>query len=407
MIYSAIVIGSGPAGLFAASQIAKKGLSVLLVEKNNQLGKKLLISGSGQCNVTHDCEIEDFFECYGDKKKFIQKALKSYTNTDLMLFLTSRGIALDIRENKKVFPKTGDSNTILDVLVNECLKYNVNIQTNTEVDSINYEKEIYSINVKNSDVCYQAENVVVATGGITFPKTGSTGDGYVWASDFGHNIINPRSALTYVTTKEKTFADLSGISFPNTHMTIMRDGKKIIDSIGSLLITHKGLSGPLILDSSRWIDSGDKIIINTLYPNSYENVQKQFAAEIPNMGTMRIITYLTKELNLIKNFANHICMIANIEVDTPCSRITKVQRTQILQLLTKLTFEVTGLGGTAVGMVTAGGVDLKQINPTTMESRKQKGLYFIGEVLDIDGNTGGYNIQAAFSTAYLCAKHIN
>lgn len=405
MQYHTIVIGGGPAGLFAAGEIGKSNKKVLLLEKNQMAGKKLLISGSGQCNFTHAGEIEDFFGRYGKNDKFLKKAFKSFTNQDAMKFFEKLGVALEIRENQKVFPKSKKSSSILEALLLHCRKNNVTIKYEKKVSHLSVYDGIFTVETEDGKR-YFSDHVIIATGGKSYPLTGSTGDGYGLAEMLGHVVVEPKPALTYVTTHEKDFAALSGIAFPNAWMSVWRDEKKMFEKTGSVLFTHKGLSGPLILDSTRWIEAGDKVILNFMHPRTFEEIRSCFAEEIPSRGKEQILTYLTKEQGLIKSFAQLICQLAKVEEDKVCARMSKEERESIVNLLTKCPFNVSGLGGFHAAMVTVGGVSLKQVNPTTMESRKQKGLYFIGEVLDIDGDTGGYNIQAAFSMAHLCASHV-
>lgn len=404
--YDVIVIGAGPAGLYAAGELGKNDKKVLLLEKNKAPAKKLLISGSGQCNFTHAGDMSVFAEKFGDKYKFLKKAFSLYTNKDAMAFFKGYGVGLEIRENGKVFPDTHKSQTILDVLLMHCKKHHVEINYEKAVNRISGCEGVYTVETID-DTRYSARNVVIATGGKSYPTTGSTGDGYVLAESLDHTIVEPKPALTYVTTHEKSFSEVSGIAYPEAFMSVWRNDRKLLERVGSVLFTHKGLSGPLILDSTRWIQAGDRIELNILYPKTYEQVRKQFSEEIPTKGKQQIITYLTKEQGIIKSVASVICGLAKIEEHKVCARLSKEEREKLVILLTKCPFNVSGLGGFHVAMVTAGGVDLKQVNPTSMESRKHKGLYFIGEVLDVDGDTGGYNIQAAFSMAALCAKHIS
>ncbi|MGL4798839.1 MAG: NAD(P)/FAD-dependent oxidoreductase [Cellulosilyticaceae bacterium] len=403
--YHTIVIGAGPAGLLAAGEIGKRNKKVLLLEKNKTAGKKLLISGSGQCNFTHDGEMAHFFEKYGEHHKFLKKAFSLYTNKDTMQFFTGYGVGFEIRENGKVFPITHKSQTILDALLLHCKKHNVQISYEKAVSGISVYDGVYTVETEDGGR-YFSNHVVIATGGKSYPTTGSTGDGYSLAESLGHTIVEPKPALTYVTTQEKAFAEVSGIAYPEAFMSVWRDNKKLLERTGSVLFTHKGLSGPLILDSTRWIQAGDKIELNMMYPKTYEEVRKQFAQDIPPRGKQQIMTYLTKEQGIIKSVATVVCRLAGVEEDKVCARMSKEEREKLVTLLTKCPFNISGLGGYHIAMVTAGGIALKQVNPTTMESRKHQGLYFVGEVLDIDGDTGGYNIQAAFSMAYLCAKHL-
>ena len=404
MHYHTIIIGAGPAGLFLAQMVGGHNRNVLLLERNSEAGKKLLISGSGQCNFTHGGKIEQFFACYGDHAKFIKKALMSFDNTSCIKFFEMHGVKAQMLENGKVFPKSMTSTSIRDALLCACHDANVAIQYNNHIKSITPCEEGFSVQNGRGE-CFCGENVVLATGGKSYPKTGSDGIGYELAQMLGHTIIMPKPALTYVTTQDKAFAELSGIAFENSHITIWHEQKKIKEHVGSVLFTHKGLSGPGILDSSRWMEPGDTLTINFIYPKSQEILKAEFAKEIPLRGTEEIGTFFRKQISP-RSFAQLILKLAEIDEHTPCARISKVQREKLVNLLVKCPFEISGLGGYHVAMATAGGVHLKEINPTTMESRKQKGLYCIGEVLDIDGNTGGYNIQAAFSTAYLCGMAI-
>lgn len=405
MHYDAIIIGAGPAGLFLAQNLGKKNKKVLLLEKNSEAGKKLLISGSGQCNFTHGGSIDHFFECYGDHSKFIKKALTSFDNKASIQFFEKQGIESQTLENGKVFPKDMQSMSIRDGLLSACHKTNVTIKYHQTVTNIVVTTEGFSVQSENNQ-CYHARNVIIATGGKSYPKTGSDGSGYDLAKSMGHTIISPKPALTYVTIQEKVYAELSGIAFEKVNIIIWRGGKKVKEHMGSVLFTHKGLSGPGILDSSRWIEPGDNLTINFVYPKTYEILKAEFATEIPQRGTEEIGTFFKKG-TLPKSFTQLILKVAEVDEHMPCARVSKVERERLISLLTKCPFSISGLGGYHVAMATAGGIHLKEVNPTTMESRKQKGLYFVGEVLDIDGNTGGYNIQAAFATAYICGQAIN
>lgn len=404
MHYNTVVIGAGPGGLFAAQMIGKKNKKVLLLERNKKVGRKLLVSGSGQCNFTHSGEMDVFLTRYGDNAKFLKKALSEFTNQQNIDFFESAGVATEVRENGKVFPKSAKSQDILDALLIKCKKNNVEIETEKEVIHVAEYDQIFAVETADGER-YTSDHVVVATGGQSYPVLGCTGRGYEIAQGFGHKIIEPRPALTYVETEENYFKELSGVSFARAQMTVWREEKKVVERIGSLLFTHKGVSGPLILDGSRWMREKDTLTFNFVYPLCYEELKDQFAKEIPNRGSEQIYTYL-KFLELPKNFCKLLCDLAEISPETQCAKLSKVQRQKLVDQLTRCPVKIKNLGGFHIAMVTTGGVHLKEVNPTTMESRKQKGLYFIGEVLDIDGDTGGYNIQAAFSTAYICATHI-
>ncbi|MBC8580899.1 BaiN/RdsA family NAD(P)/FAD-dependent oxidoreductase [Zhenhengia yiwuensis] len=405
MHYHTIIIGAGPAGLFAAQELGKQNQKVLVLEKNQEAGRKLLVSGGAQCNFTHSGSVTDFFDRYGEHGKFIKKALLTFTNEDTIHFFDNEGVATYVREeNNKVFPKSHKSADIRGALLQSCKKHNVLIKYNQTVKMIKVYDGIFTLETEAGDR-YFSDNVIIATGGKSFPHLGCTGDGYVLASSLGHTIVEPRPALTYVTTHERNFCELSGISFKNAQITLWHEKKKITERIGSLLFTHKGLSGPVILDATRWIVPGDQITVNYLYPLSYEEARKRFAEEIPVRGKESVVNYL-KNYNLPRSFCEVVCESIGVLPEQSCARLSKKEREDLVSKLTKCEFNLSGTGGMNSAMVTAGGITLKEVNPTTMESRKQKGLYFAGEVLDIDGDTGGYNIQAAFSMGYLCAKSI-
>ncbi|OON99395.1 MAG: hypothetical protein ATN35_12810 [Epulopiscium sp. Nele67-Bin004] len=403
MYYNTIVVGSGPSGLFAASQLAKYGIKTLLVEKNQQLGKKLLVSGSGQCNFTHSGKVEDFLDKYGDNAKFVKRALLAYDNKKVLQFFRENGVQEEIVDNGKVFPKSRNSQSVVDALVHVNKMYGTTIKNNTNIINITYCDEMFSVITQNGET-YLCTNLIIATGGCSYSQLGTTGWGYEVAKTFGHKIIKPRPALTNIFITDKSYKALSGISLENVQMTIMKNNKKLKDRCGTLLFTHKGLSGPLILDATRWIDAGDTLVFNVIN-KQYVEFEKQLEAELSANGKMQIVTYL-RQFCVPKSFVDHMLTTLQIESSTVCARISKVQRKAIAKHLTMLTITVENVGDIKTAMVTAGGVSTKELNPLTFESKKANNLYFIGEVVDVDGDTGGYNIQIAFSMAYCCATAI-
>jgi predicted Rossmann fold flavoprotein len=404
MHYKTIVIGAGPAGLFVSQMLAKQNQKVLLLERNAKAGKKLLLSGSGQCNFTHAGDITSFFECYGDHAKFLKKALLTFDNKMCMDFFQKHGVDYHAFSNGKVFPRSMKSEDVLNTLLLSCQRANAEIKYNSMAEQITVYDTVFTIETNHKER-YFSDSVVIATGGKSYPKTGSDGTGYALAESLGHSIIKPKPALTDIRIKDKRFAVLSGLSFEKAEITIWHEGKKVNAYHDDLLFTHKGLSGPAILNASRWMNENDTVTVNFLYPRTYEQIKDYFIENVSENGKEELITFL-KKLKLPKSFCQVICEILNVDEHILCAKLPKKSREAIVQMLTKCPFEIEALGGFHMAMTTAGGISLKEVNPTTMESRKQKGLYFIGEVLDVDGNTGGYNIQAAFSTAYLCAQSI-
>jgi len=401
--YDAIVIGGGPGGLFAAIQISYLGKKVLLLEKNNTAGRKLLLSGAGQCNLTQAGKIEDFSKNYGDNYKYIKTSLENFTNADTIDYFEKRGLKLEIQENKKVFPKSREANHVLNLLLNECKKNNVHINYQEEAREVVVEDKKYL--VKTNRDSYIAKHLIIATGGLSYPKTGSTGDGYKFAYNLGHKVIKPLPGLTYVEIEKFPFRELAGISLKDLPITVWRDNKKIKDIRGDLIFTHKGLSGPAILNNSRYMQARDKIYLNFIGKYTSKEFNKKLVKEIDSRGGDFIITIL-RQYNLPKRLIDFILDYYNINGETKCAQINKEVRGLIVSGLTKFPLTISQMGGFNVAMVTTGGISMKEINPTTMESRINKNLYFVGEVIDVDGDTGGYNIQAALSTAKLCADSI-
>lgn len=405
MHYHTVVVGAGPAGLFAAQALGQHRKSVLVLERNQRAGRKLLVSGAGQCNFTHDGPIEDFLYCYHDQAKFLKKALFSWTNKDTMKFFEDLGVPYHIFPNQKVFPKSMKSEDILGALIRACQMNNVQIEYRQTVSLISVYDGIYTIETEEGKR-YFSDHVVIATGGKSYAQLGSDGKGYELGKSLGHSVVPPRPALTDVRLKNTPYKALAGVSVQNVGLTIWRNGKKIKDYFGDLLFTHKGISGPVILNSSRWMEQGDTLRINFLNPKSYEEIKQFFAGSMAHRGTEEVITFL-KAFKLPKNLLQTLCEQIHLDEHTPCAQVNKQKREELVNALTKCPFVIDQLGGFHIAMATAGGIHLKEVNPTTMESRKQKGLYFIGEVLDVDGITGGYNLQAAFSTGYLCAQHLS
>lgn len=400
--YDIIVIGAGPAGLFTAIQIGRHK-KVAILEKNSECGQKLLMTGAGKCNITQAGKMEKFLDCYGKNARFVRHSLTQFTNSDLLEFFKKRGLDFTTMDNGKVFPKTMKASDVLDILIKECATLNIPIHTNTAVTNI--EKMDAGFKLTTNQGLFQAQKVIVATGGLSYPQTGSTGDGHIWAKALGHKIVPTKPALTSLKIKNYQLADLSGQSFANATYTHWRDGKKIgTYSDRNLLLTHTGLSGPAIFIPSRYMTSGDVLKLNFL-GNNVEETRQKLITDLTNGGKILVKT-VVRNLDITKSFADKILELAAIPADLKCAELKKAQRTTLINLLLEYEMEIKSLGGYHIAQVTAGGVCTKEINPKTMASRKILDLYFIGEVIDVDGDTGGYNLQIAFSTAYICAHAI-
>jgi hypothetical protein len=402
--FQLVVAGGGPAGLFCALQTAKKGIRVLLLEKKSSCGKKLLITGSGQCNLTHDGDIPSFLTHYGDNGKFLKPSLLNFTNQNLIAFFEKHGIVMEHEPGGKIFPASRKVRDILDILLDECALAGVDIHCDEPVQSLDKTEDGFCIRTGTGE--YLADAVVIATGGITYPQTGSTGDGFFLATELGHPVTDAGPALTGVFIKNYPFAELSGMSFADRTISLFRDGKKVRSHTGDLLFTHTGLSGPGILDFSRYIRPGDTLkisLVDDSDPVSCKNAMIQMMAE----GKGRQVKTALAGFDLPDRLVRSLLEIAGIDHELTASHLSKKDRNSLLELITAFPFVVDQLMGTGEAMVTRGGASIEAINQKTMESRAVSGLFFAGEVIDIDGDCGGYNLQAAFSTGALAAEGVN
>ncbi|GLI58015.1 FAD-dependent oxidoreductase [Propionigenium maris DSM 9537] len=404
MLYDLIVVGGGPAGIFGAIYASQRGLKVAILEKKNRMGKKLLAAGAGKCNLTHSGEPKDFLNHFGDNGKFLKSSLYSYKPEDLKKFFSDNKLPLVlVEESGKYFPETFSSVDVVNLLYTVCKKNKVDIFENTRVEKL-LSIEDDNFLIETSGEKFMAKNILLATGGKSYPATGSEGDGYPLAKKLGHLVLEPKPALTPIFVRDYPFTDLSGISFKNAGLELYRDNKKVGETRGDLLFTHKNFSGPLILDFSRYIHKGDQVKINYLGVKRSQ-LEETFLEKASLSGKQGIKRFLS-ELGAPERFIKKFLKLLNISDDKKLSEISKKERNSILTGLCEMPFEVSKLGDYSIAMVTTGGISLKEINPKTMESKIVKGLYFAGEVVDIDGDTGGFNIQAACSMGVLAAKSI-
>lgn len=401
--YDVVVVGAGPSGLFCAIHSAAAGCRVLLLEKNPEPGAKLLLAGSGQCNITHDGEIHDFLTHYGSRGKFLRPALMSWNNRKLQDFFSERGLLMAAEESGKVFPVTRRSSDALAVLLAECRKQHVAVHCSEPVSGIAGGPGGFTVTTAQREYCVGI--VVITTGGASYPQCGTTGDGYLLAATLGQPVTETGPALTPLLIRPFPFSSLSGLSFERMRFSVWRQGKKIADCLGDVLFTHLGLSGPGILDASRDIRPGDEVRLSfagTMRREEFAADITRRAAEHPGwqIGTVLAKYPIPERLN------RKLLEISGIRDDLRCAHFPAALRAALVRNCTEFPLTVAALGDYSVAMVTRGGVALDFVNPKTMESRIVPGIFFAGEVLDIDGDTGGYNLQAAFSTGYLAAQGI-
>lgn len=393
------IIGGGPAGLFCALRAAGTGRTVIVFEKKPATGRKLLITGSGQCNITHDGEVTDFLSRYGDHGTFLRPALMNFTNRDLIGFFAGRGLSMETEPGGKVFPETRKATDVLAVLLAECAARGVEIRHSDPVRVVERDGDGFLVTAKET---VRASTLVIATGGASYPATGSTGDGYAFARALGQPTTEVAPALAPVYVEDYPFADLAGISFSNITLSVYRDKKRVRQHTGDLLFTHTGLSGPGILDLSRHILPGDVLRVTFIPAANEEEVRKRLTDAIATGGARQVKSVLP----LPERFVRRLLDLSGIPAGATCAHLGKKDRSALAESLAGFPFQVERLGGFGEAMATRGGVALEGINQKTMASKTVPNLYCIGEVLDIDGDTGGYNLQAAFSTAELAARHI-
>ncbi|HOH68846.1 MAG TPA: NAD(P)/FAD-dependent oxidoreductase [Sedimentibacter sp.] len=400
MIYDVIVIGAGPAGLFSAANIENK--KVLIIEKNKRPGRKLLLTGAGQCNYTNNCAINEFFDRYGDKGRFIKPALYNFTNQETIDFFKKRGLRSIIREDDKVFPSSLKAIDVLNVLIDSV--NHAQMLLNTSVERVSYDADKKLFYIKTHAFAYAAYNLIIATGGKSYPDTGSTGAGYEFAVSLGHSIVEPKPALTPIYVENYQFSELSGVSFENIKLSLFKNKKKAKEFAGDFLFTHINISGPVIINNSRYMEAGDIIKINFTAFSNEDDFRSFFESLIQSKTSIKTAL---KDLALPRRFVEKALEICGIDENLPCSQLSKIQRNSLIQMFSAHPMKIIKLGDYNIAMVTKGGVSTSEVNSKTMESKKIPGLYFTGEVLDYDGDTGGFNIQAAFSTAKLAADAIN
>jgi len=399
--YDVIIIGGGPAGLFSAINIKNK--KILLLEKNDIVGRKLLMAGAGRCNITHSGKTNDFFEHYGKNYKFLKYALNEFKNSDLISFLESHNLETIEDKNGKIFPKTEKSKDIQSLLLKLCLANNVTINYKETVISAKKEKDSFFLETKKGS--YKCKYLIIATGGKSYPTSGSSGDGYKMAKNLGHTITQCKPALAPVLIENYIFSEIAGVSLKNKIINLYHNNKKIGEHKGDIGFTHTGLSGPGILDFSRYFSDGDLLKIN-LTNEKYDSLRETFINEAKKNGKSSISTFL-KKYPIPKSLIKIILENSNINPTLQLANIDKKNRNKIILHLCEYPVIIKKVGDFNIAMATTGGINLNEISPKKMESKITKNLFFAGEVMDIDGDTGGYNIQAAFSTSFLVSREIN
>ena len=402
-----IVIGAGASGMMAALMAAENGAQVMLFEKNDRPGKKILISGKGRCNVTTDKDTTEIINSFLHNGKFLYTALASFSNQQVKYFFEEAGVPLKVERGERVFPVSDQAKDIVNALRRKLEAAGVDLWLNATVKEVLYEEgRAVGVLLPNGRKI-AADCVIVATGGASYPGTGSTGDGYHFARKAGHSIVTLRPSLIPLECAEGYVKELQGLSLKNVTFTITTaEGKKLAEDFGEMLFTHFGVSGPIVLTQSYkavdyWQKNKQPLIgsIDFKPALSREKLDARFLREIEEQNKKQLKNSLPALMpsKLIPVFLKR----ANVSSDKAMHQITKEERMRMVDTLKDFRFTITKARPIEEAIVTAGGVSVKEVSPKTMESKLVKGLYFTGEVLDIDGMTGGFNLQAAFSTGYL------
>jgi hypothetical protein len=402
------IIGGGAAGMMASILAARQGMEVHVYEKNEKLGKKLYITGKGRCNLTNACDMEELLTSVKSNPKFLYSAFYGFTNQDTCDFFEQEGLSIKTERGNRVFPVSDRSADVLDTLRNAMKRSGVQIHLNTEVTHLNKEETGFSLEL-NHQRTEKADIVFVATGGISYASTGSTGDGYRFAEELGLKVVAPCPSLVPFNVKEAFAKDLQGLSLKNVSIRI-QDGKKVLfEEFGEMLFTHFGVSGPLILTASsvcaRKLQEKELKLFLDLKPalsmeqldarilREFEAGQnKQFKNVIPALFPAKLVPVMIE--------------LSGIYPDKKIHEITKEERQHLVKCIKGMELTLTGLRDYKEAIITKGGVSVREIDPSTMESKKVPGLYFIGEVLDLDAVTGGFNLQIAWSTAAAAARNM-
>ena len=407
-----IVIGGGPAGIISAISSARNGDNVILIEKNNSLGKKLLITGKGRCNITSSIDISDFIKNVPGNGKFLYSAFQNFTNIDIIKLIEENGIKVKEERGNRIFPVTDNAKDVLMCFEKELRKYkNIEIRLNTKAKEILEEnKEVMGILLESGEKLL-ASKVIIATGGKSYPLTGSTGDGYKMASKLGHTVEKIRGSLVPLTADKILCQSMQGLSLRNVKIQIkdLEKNKKIYEDFGEMLFTHFGISGPTILSSSAHLlrykeidrllkENKIKLIIDLKPALSEEELDKRIRRDFEEFINKEFKNSLEKLLP--KKMIESVINLSGINPIKKVNEITKEERKNLVNLIKNFEVSIDGFRPVEEAIVTAGGISVKEINPKTMESKLVKGLYFAGEVIDVDAYTGGFNLQIAYSTGY-------
>ena len=405
MNFDGIIIGGGPAGMFAAITAAERGKKVLLLERNDRLGKKLLITGKGRCNVTNDCSAEDILKNVPRNGKFLFSAMNNFPPQRIMDFFNDHGCALKTERGNRVFPVTDKSQSVLDCLQKEMRAKGVTVKTARVRELLVENGQVVGVRTDREEI--RASWVILATGGVSYPATGSTGDGYAMAKAMGHTVVEPQGSLVPLETAGNDCQEMQGLSLRNVGVKLLNaKGKVLYKDFGELLFTHFGVSGPMVLSASAHIGKGDgwKISIDLKPALEEHKLDDRILRDLELYQNRSMENALTDLLprSMIPVVLRRIGVDGSLQANS----FTKQNRRALVELLKNFTLEITGKRPVAEAIITSGGVKCGEIDPKTMESKKVPGLYFAGEIIDCDAYTGGFNLQIAWATGVAAGKAV-
>lgn len=398
MTYDGIIIGGGPAGMFAAITAAQRGQKVLLLERNDRLGKKLLITGKGRCNVTNDCSVDEVLKNVPRNGRFLYSALNACPPAKVMDFFATAGCALKTERGNRVFPVSDRSQTALEALQREMRRSGVEIRTDRVREILTVDGAVSGVRGQNAT--YGCGWVILATGGLSYPTTGSTGDGYAMAEHLGHTIVPAQGSLVPLETQGPDAPDMQGLSLRNVDVKLLdAKGKKLFTDFGELLFTHFGVSGPTVLSASAHLKGeGCRLVIDLKPALDEGKLDSRVLRDLELYKNRSMENALTDLLP--RSMIPVVLRRAGIDPAMQANSLTKQQRRSLVELLKAFSLTVTGKRPVAEAIITSGGVKVGEIDPKTMQSKIVPGLYFAGEIIDCDAYTGGFNLQIAWSTAY-------
>jgi hypothetical protein len=400
------VIGGGPAGIIAAGTIGSRGKNVTLIEKNEKLGKKLFITGKGRCTITNAAPVDELFDYINTNRNFLYSSFYSFTNDNIVELLESFGLKTKVERGNRVFPASDKSSDVIKALEKYLKKNKVEIMLNSKVDNIVHKDEIFLITIGGKK--YEFDKVIIATGGVSYPSTGSTGDGLEFARQMGHKIIPLKPSLVPIEISGEWLKDLQGVSLRNVNLSAYSGNKLINEEFGEMIFTNYGISGPIVLSISNII-------------NKYINKDLRLEIDFkPALSIEKLNNRLLRDFNLysnkqLKNALNDllpqklipwVIRLSGNDPEKTVNQLTKDERMNLIKIIKGFPLKFRGFRPIEEAIVTSGGISTKEINPSTMESKHVKNLFFVGEVIDVDALTGGYNLQIAYSTGYLAGMSV-